>query len=68
MDGWLISEEDLLQTIRYNRYREKRKLPFRKEGAKTIILKEQNVPRKRIAEYKTCKQYMIESQEKGTLV
>ena len=52
MDGWLISEEDLLQTIRYNRYREKRKLPFRKEGAKTIILKEQNVALKRIVEYK----------------
>jgi len=59
MDGWLISEEDLLQTIRYNRYREKRKLPFRKEGAKTIILKEQNVALKGIVEYKTYKRYMI---------
>ena len=65
MDGWLISEEGLLQTIRYNRYREKRKLPFRKEGAKTIILKEQNVSRKRIVEYEICKRYMIESQKKG---
>jgi len=37
MDGWLISEEGLLRTISNNRYREKRKLPFRKEGAKTII-------------------------------
>jgi len=58
MDGWLISEEELLQTISNNRYMEKRKLPFRKEGAKTIILKEQNVPRKRIVEYKICKRYM----------
>ena len=54
----MISEEELLQTISNIRYMEKRKLPFRKEGAKTIILKEQNVPRKRIVEYKICKRYM----------
>ena len=52
MDGWLISEEERLQTISNNRYMEKRKLPFRNEGAKTIIMKEQNVAFKEIVEYK----------------
>ena len=68
MDRWLISEEERLRTISYNRYMKKRKLPFRDEEAKTTILKEQNVALKGIAEYKTCKQYMIESQKKGILV
>jgi len=37
MDRWLISEEEQLQTITYERYVEKGKEPFRDEEAKTII-------------------------------
>jgi len=50
MDRWLISEEGQLQTIKYERYMEKRKVPFRDEEAKTSIWESSGCTPKRIAE------------------
>jgi len=61
MDRWLISEEGQLQTIKYERYMEKRKVPFRDEEAKTSIWESSGCTPKRIAENKNRNRKMLES-------